>query len=895
MLPTDFWMIVPAPSGVGYWAYPVGNPPAPAWSTVPNVLNQVTSYSVNVLTTYISPTAGCTCVLNGTLPAGWTFNGTTLSYNGTSINATEVSGLTFTATLTATGLTAVSNAFSLQGVGAPAADTFAPTVPLGVSVSEITQNSATVSGFPSSDPSPPATIWSGLQQYNVAITGAAGTPFTISSTAGNQPIFLLQDIGAPSPASTLTQTGADLAMTSYGTSLFGTADQCGMAAQQLTGTSWALLCKISAFTSTLGFAIAALAARNSLAAGSQNVAVVSFPFSQGYGVVFQNRAAANGTTTQAGSTANTVSPIWLALVRSGDTYTGYWSKDGNAFSALGSSTQVMGSTLYVGPCMSNNAGGAVQVSCTFQQVSLQTLANWSLNLTGLAGNTSYPITVTAQDTVPNVSAASASVSFTTAGSGSIGSDPFPRTFLVANGGTKSLYKSGNTNAGVPFATLIAQYNAAMLGFYLGFEADYSASVSGLVNTWKTGATANGVTLRVVQYTSGWAPLTVAGAPAGGAGGWLAAALNASNMWAYTSAAGSGGSSLATLYSTNQGLIMDTPASTRTVPSFTYQGKTGMNVGLNVWQTYCQYWYDVYIAGLAASKYGEFAEAACAFDGLFFDNMYPSAVWVTMNATWNGWGTTPVGNTASTIAGLQQGAQKLVAAMQPLSSGMLIVGNTAWANISPALDPSNKNLWPAVFQEEEIGLSNSIETYINTPPGQWMQNLIAAEATVAAGGTLILHQVNGPNAGVVSLAGNQSTWGAPQWQAVRFGFAAAMQRNWHYAFNCGPNAYSSWGLLDEQVQTIGGTANYGWLSAGSQRLDPPQSAAWSNGVWRRRFPNGWVLWNPRGNGAQTVSVTNTLKRIATRGYGDATVNTGATVSGGTVTLQDADGLFLIGTG
>ena len=149
----------------------------------------------------------------------------------------------------------------------------------------------------------------------------------------------------------------------------------------------------------------------------------------------------------------------------------------------------------------------------------------------------------------------------------------------------------------------------------------------------------------------------------------------------------------------------------------------------------------------------------------------------------------------------------------------------------------------------------------------MQGLIAAEASLASGGTLVFHQVGGPD-GDNDLTGNQSGWGAAQWQAVRFGFAAAMQRNWHYALSCGQGDYGSLGLMDEQVQTVNGKANYGWLSAGTQRLDPPQSAAWSNGVWRRRFPDGWVLWNPRGNGAQTVTIPSTLCRIKTRGYGNS---------------------------
>jgi hypothetical protein len=451
--------------------------------------------------------------------------------------------------------------------------------------------------------------------------------------------------------------------------------------------------------------------------------------------------------------------------------------------------------------------------------------------------------------------------------------------------------SGNTNAGVPFSTVVQQSNMVMTGFYLGFDAAYG-SAAALVNSWKSAASNNGITLRVVNDTPGFAPWTVGN----GTSGWLSNALNASRMWAYTSASGSGGSDLAAFsgYAPAQGVLMLTPASSQTVPSFTANGKTGVNVGLNVWQVYAQYYYDVYIAGLASSKYGDAAAAANPnLDGFFLDNMTAGAQQVSSSATWNGAGTSPVGDTAATVAAIQQGDAKLVAAFKALDPNILLVANTGFASSLPAIDPSYQNLWPAILNEGAIGYSWSIETFNNSPPGAFMQSLIAAEATIAPGGTLILHQVGGPG-GVNNLTGNQSSWTATQWQAVRMGFAAAMQRNWHYALNCGQDNYSSVGLMDEQVQAVNGTANYGWLSAGTQRLDPPQSAAWSNGVWRRRFPNGWVLWNPRGNGAQTVTIPSTLCRIKTRGYGDSTVNSGA-CGATTVTLQDADGLFLIGTG
>jgi hypothetical protein len=63
------------------------------------------------------------------------------------------------------------------------------------------------------------------------------------------------------------------------------------------------------------------------------------------------------------------------------------------------------------------------------------------------------------------------------------------------------------------------------------------------------------------------------------------------------------------------------------------------------------------------------------------------------------------------------------------------------------------------------------------------------------------------------------------------------------------------------------------------------------VYRRRFQNGWVLWNPRGNGVRTVSLGQTMRKLQGRsGFSDTTVNNGAQVT--SVTLQDRDGLVLL---
>jgi hypothetical protein len=86
--------------------------------------------------------------------------------------------------------------------------------------------------------------------------------------------------------------------------------------------------------------------------------------------------------------------------------------------------------------------------------------------------------------------------------------------------------------------------------------------------------------------------------------------------------------------------------------------------------------------------------------------------------------------------------------------------------------------------------------------------------------------------------------------------------------------------------LAGTASTKWLGAAS---DPPQTSAWSLGVYRRNFANGTVLVNPKGNGSRTVTIGSGYHRIA--GTQAPAVNSGAAVTS-TVTLADRDGLLLV---
>ena len=84
--------------------------------------------------------------------------------------------------------------------------------------------------------------------------------------------------------------------------------------------------------------------RSSLDPNSANALMAVTP---GNGATFQRRTATGGSTTATGATGVSV-PYWVKLTRQGNTITGSISPDGSYWSAIGSDTIPMGSTVYIG-------------------------------------------------------------------------------------------------------------------------------------------------------------------------------------------------------------------------------------------------------------------------------------------------------------------------------------------------------------------------------------------------------------------------------------------------------------------------------------------------------------------------------------------------------------------
>lgn len=121
-----------------------------------------------------------------------------------------------------------------------------------------------------------------------------------------------------------------------------------------------------------------------------------------------------------------------------------------------------------------------------------------------------------------------------------------------------------------------------------------------------------------------------------------------------------------------------------------------------------------------------------------------------------------------------------------------------------------------------------------------------------------------------------------YQDMRYGLCACLMEDGYYYHSDGASAggYHNVNWFDE--------FNFNLGAASAAVLRGGGGVAWQNGVWRRDFANGIALVNPKGNGAQTVTLEKSYKKLT--GAQAPAVNDGSTVTA--VTLQDRDGLILM---
>ena len=263
--------------------------------------------------------------------------------------------------------------------------------------------------------------------------------------------------------------------------------------------------------------------------------------------------------------------------------------------------------------------------------------------------------------------------------------------------------------------------------------------------------------------------------------------------------------------------------------------------------------DIWVTWYANWAVQQYYVPSPALDGFYLDNTF----WEPrVDGDYNRDGITDIATNPTTATWWRQGDRQHFLTMNQLMPGHYQIGNVDWGAAN-AVFPEYNQLLNGGLMEGMIGYSWSFETW-----GGWATMMQAYRKVMAA--------FAAPQLGMFAQIGSVTDY-----QSFRYGLTSCLMDNGYYVFNSSAN-YDDAPAFDEYNANLGNS------------MSSPQTTAWQNGVYRRDFANGIALVNPKGNGAQTVQLETSYKRLL--GTQDPSVNNGQTVT--SVTLQDRDGLILM---
>jgi hypothetical protein len=202
-------------------------------------------------------------------------------------------------------------------------------------------------------------LWTTIGQETIAITGTAWAGLAVAGHAAPQLVsasmdhvavaalptgWSSQDIGAPGVKGSSSANGTTFVVSGGGADISGAADAFQFAYQTLNGDGQ-LVARVTSVDNTNRLTKAGLMIRGSLTA---NAPYAMMLVSAAAGTSFQSRTASGGLSASISGGAAIVAPEWLKVVRVGNVFTGYQSKDGVTWQSVGKTTIQMGASVSIG-------------------------------------------------------------------------------------------------------------------------------------------------------------------------------------------------------------------------------------------------------------------------------------------------------------------------------------------------------------------------------------------------------------------------------------------------------------------------------------------------------------------------------------------------------------------
>ncbi len=191
------------------------------------------------------------------------------------------------------------------------------------------------------------------------------------------------DIAAPALKGSAAFNGTTWTVIGAGSDIWNQSDQFNFASRAVSGNQ-TLIARVTSLTNTNGWAKAGVMIRASSAANAAEVSIVATP---GNGVSFQYRNTAGGYTSFAGI-SGLVAPVWVRMIRSGNTFTGAYSTDGAIWRAVGNPVTItMPAAVLAGLAVTSH-NVANRATATFTNFSMQAATPTVLPRTGWTASAS---------------------------------------------------------------------------------------------------------------------------------------------------------------------------------------------------------------------------------------------------------------------------------------------------------------------------------------------------------------------------------------------------------------------------------------------------------------------------------------------------------------------------
>ena len=166
----------------------------------------------------------------------------------------------------------------------------------------------------------------------------------------------------------VTETAGKMTLTGSGRDIWDNDDQFTYAFKTLTGDGTLVARVVSTGTGTSTWGKGGVMIRDSLHGNSAH-AMMAITTPGVNGASFQYRDTTGGTSAGTDSGAVVTVPAWVKIERSGDTFNGYTSADGKAWTIVSSATIVMEAPVQIGLCVTSHAAGEER---TFEFESIAT-------------------------------------------------------------------------------------------------------------------------------------------------------------------------------------------------------------------------------------------------------------------------------------------------------------------------------------------------------------------------------------------------------------------------------------------------------------------------------------------------------------------------------------------